>query len=77
MIIVEVSSAFYIHRETAAREVESKLTELVSDKARSVNASLNKVRARGLWIISDAFLLKDSALRLKRKNSECLHQARL
>ena len=46
--MVEASSAFYTHRETAAREVESKLTELVSDKARSVNASLNKVKAQGL-----------------------------
>lgn len=49
-------------------EVRSKLTELVSDKVRSVNTSLNKVKAHHFLIISDAFHLKDSIQRLKLKN---------
>lgn len=49
-------------------EVRSKLTELVSDKARSVNTSLNKVKAHRFLIISDAFHLNDSIQRLKLKN---------
>lgn len=60
MIMVEVSNPFLYIGKLQQGEGESKLTELVSDKARSVNTSLDKVKTHAFCIISDAFLWKDS-----------------